>query len=285
MFGFGKKQVAGDGALAVQSSGNVTIINNLGKSESEIREMCEQFVSENFPKLRQEARIAAEEAARNFGERIISQVSENFDNIVLEKLRHPDVQATINDAVLATARRGENASPNILSKLIVERLSKNTTSFTDIVLSEAVKVVPLLTPEQIAYISFVHFVQSVKFTVVYFSSLETIAKNVEQVISSGYNLSIAQQRHIEYTGACSIINIVSSDHFESQLNSYREFGIENGDEFKDKLDRQAPTLKKILVQANLDNLSRCSLTSVGQAIAITNLSQKLGKMDYSIWLK
>ncbi|WP_333987618.1 hypothetical protein, partial [Burkholderia orbicola] len=46
-----------------------------------------------------------------------------------------------------------------------------------------------------------------------------------------------------------------------------------------------PSYLLLLDQFTKENLFTINLTSVGQAIAIANLSAILGKLDYSIWLK
>jgi hypothetical protein len=55
--------------------------------------------------------------------------------------------------------------------------------------------------------------------------------------------------------------------------------------FKSTLQSQAPSFYALLEQAHKENVFAINLTSVGQAIAIANISNYLGKMDYGIWLK
>lgn len=47
----------------------------------------------------------------------------------------------------------------------------------------------------------------------------------------------------------------------------------------------APSYLKLLEQFTTDKLFAISLTSVGQAIALANISNFIGKLDYTIWLK
>jgi hypothetical protein len=47
----------------------------------------------------------------------------------------------------------------------------------------------------------------------------------------------------------------------------------------------APSYLKLLEQFRSDNLFAVNLTSVGQAIALANISNFIGKLDYTIWLK
>ena len=208
-------------------------------------------------------------------------------SIALEKFSEPDVQAAINDAVLASARKGIAANPLVLSTLISERVAKDSNEYKDIVLSEAVQVVPRLTAAQIGTISFVHFVRSVIIQrLPNVAALERFGQIAMQFSSPGFGLSNSQKQHIQYSGAASVNNLLGGDIYDAYAKqAYTYLGFTDGTLLKNALVAQAPSFSRLLDQFTADNLWEIQLTSVGQAIAIANISNFLGKLDYAIWLK
>jgi hypothetical protein len=284
MLGDKQEQSADAGATAIQAGRDV---HYHGLSVPEVKELCVLFLRNNFPELREEARRTAEEHVRAFAQTLEQKLVNDAASIVLEKFREPDVQAAINDAVQASARKGQAANPTILSTLISERVAKATNDYKDIVVSEAVQVVPRLTPAQIGLLSFVHFVASV--TVQNMSSaaaLEPYGQTALQFSLLGFGLSDSQKQHIQYAGAASVNNLLGGDIYDGLAKGgYAYLGFADGATFKAALATQAPSFSKLLDQFNSDNLFAVQLTSVGQAIAIASISNYFGKLDYTIWLK
>lgn len=277
-------QAAAAGAVAIQAGRDV---NYHGLSVAEVRELCALFLRNNFPELREEARRAAEQHVRDFASALEQKLVSEAASIMLDKFREPDVQAAVNDAVQASARKGSAANPHVLTSLIAERVSKQSTDYKDIVLSEAVTVVPRLTAAHIALISFHHFVTSVTVNgLPSVAGLEVYARPILHATRAGFDLSISQKQHIQYAGACSINSILGGDIYDAvRTSGYAYFGYASAADFKEALSKQAPSYVALLDQFSKENLFTINLTSVGQAIAVANLSTILGKLDYSIWLK
>lgn len=284
MLGDKQEQSADTGSIAIQAGRDV---HYHGLSVTEVRDLCVLFLRNNFPELREEARRTAEEHVKSFANTLEQKLVNDAASIVLEKFREPDVQAAINDAVQASARKGPAANPAILSTLISERVAKNTNDYKDIVLSEAVQVVPRLTGPQVALMSFVHFVMSViiqKMPNV--AALEGVGQVALRFSSPGFGLSESQKQHIQYAGAASVNNLLGGDIYDAYAKqAYAYLGFVDGASLKTALATQAPSFAKLLDQFASDNLWTVQLTSVGQAIAIANISNFLGKLDYTIWLK
>ena len=291
MMGDAQQQQVGSESTAIQAQGNVTnmaVTNNYGLSATEVKELCLQVFLDNFPVLRQEAITAARNNVQEFAASLEAKIIEKSKEIDLSHFADPDVQAAINDAVQANARKGEKANPSVLVDLITERVSFSTSEYKNIVISEAVTVVPKLTKEQIAYLSFIHYMTNTTLErLSHVSGLERWSRDVLSVVSAGFDLSHSQKRHIEYAGACSILSMMRVDIYKGWMDQkYKYLKYIDLEKFKNDLAAYSPS-SKILLDA-FDKESEdgeVTLTSVGQAIAIANLSRKLGKIDYSIWLK
>lgn len=283
MLGDKQQQTTESGSTALQAGRDINVI---GLSVSEVRELCALFLRDNFPQLQAEAKRVAEEQVKAFASGLEARLATDAASIAFEKFCEPDVQAAINDAVQASARRGEAANPDILSSLISERVSKNSSEYKDIVISEAVHVVPRLTGKQIALLSFVHMVRSMVIQgLPHINGLERFGRIALDFSNPGFGLSESQTQHLQYAGAASVNNIMGGDVFATSNEEYKYLGFADADAFKAALTTGAPSYLRLLEQFNTDNLFAVNLTSVGQAIALAHISKFLGKLDYSIWLK
>ncbi|WP_283597589.1 LPO_1073/Vpar_1526 family protein [Photobacterium phosphoreum] len=287
MFGDKQKQNVEAEGIAIQAGQNVTLTQNNGMSFSEVKELCLLFLRDNFPALREEAIKAAEDNVRSFSEKLESKIVESSQNIVLEKFKDPDVQATINDAVQACARKGERANTEILTNLITKRVSSNSNDFLNIVLSEAVLVAPKLTKQQISYLSLIHYLTSCSINgVVHISAIEPMSINVFTAVVSGFGVSESQKQHLQYAGACSIVRMSRVNIYDGWMNSsYKSLGYTDLNKFKSDIIGFCPFTERLLNEFDKDSYSgEISLTSVGQAIAIANLATMAKGMDYSTWI-
>ena len=285
-----QEQKVGSDSTAIQAGGDVTITQNKGLSVAEVKELCLLFLRENFPILREEARKEAKSNVQKFAVSLESKIIERSEDILFEKFADPDVQAAINDAVQANARKGEKSNPSILVDLIIERTSSTTDDFRDIVLSEAITVVSKLTKPQISYLSFIQYMRNMRVKDLnHISLLEPRSKAILLAVSESFNLSNSQKQYIQYTGACSILSVVGVgvNIYDVWMNRhYKYMKYTDIEKFKSDLTSLSPSSKTLLDVFDEDNKnSVITLTSVGQAIAIANLSTIVGKIDYSIWLK
>lgn len=286
MLGKNQDQNVAKNSTAIQATGDVTVNNGL--SVAEVKELCLLFLRDNFPALREEALREAEVNVRAFAQELENKIAQNAQFIPLDNFKDPDVQAAINDAVQASARRGKKANTNVLVDLITERASVSDNDFKDIVLSEAVLVVPKLTKEQISYLSFIHYmIHCGRTGVQHISQLEHSSMMALNAVSAGFNLSDSQKRHIQFAGTCSIASMMHVDIYDGWINSlYKGLGYTDKEKFKSDVAQFSPSTKRLLEEFDKDSKGgQVNLTSVGQAIAIANLSKSIGRLDYSIWIK
>ncbi|WP_155640921.1 LPO_1073/Vpar_1526 family protein [Burkholderia pseudomultivorans] len=283
MFGEKQNQSVGAGAVALQSQGDINIA---GASPEHVNQMVRLFLEYNFPRVREEARQAAEEHVNKLGETLKATLVASASKIEPSKLANPDVQATINAAVQASARRGDDAHPELLCSLIVERISSGDTEFKDIVISEAVSVVGRLTHAQIGYLSLAMFVTSMTLSgATSIADMEPYAQAAYMACGAGFALSQSQRMYLAYVGAGSHNAFSGGDIYEKVMTQkYPNLGYTDAAEFKKAVEAGAPTLGRLFDAFSAANGFSLTLTSVGHAIAIANLSRYLGPLDYSIWL-
>lgn len=265
-----QEQNATGGAVAIQARGSVTIN---GMSFNEVRELCQLLYRDNFPILREEARQVAEEHVKQFASQLESRLINNLASLVVDKFRDPDVQATINDAVQASARKGAAANPDILTNLILKKVSTDHNSFKDIVFAEAVKVTPKLTREHIAFLAFVLIMQLYVFDGDSWEKIELRYLLVEHLAAPGFGISETQRQHIHYSGAASVAgrNTVRPEYnmFEAMEMKYQKNGLHS---FRSVMFEKVPTLVKLINEYKKVQGDSVALTSIGIAIVGAYLS-------------
>ena len=156
-------QNVSDNSMAVMAARDASVTFH-GLQMREVKELVFLYLDQNFPRLRQ---VAAEESRRcvdEFGDKLIdhlsSRVGEEFDN----RLKSPSVQASINDAVMCAARKAGSVDIDVLSGLVSEKVSVEEESDSDLVLSEAIKVMDKIGLNYIRFVSFVYFVRNTEFS-------------------------------------------------------------------------------------------------------------------------
>lgn len=280
-----QQQIAEGGSVAIQAARDVVIQS--GPSIADVTGLCDFLWKSNFPVLQEEARRVAEENVKAFASQLNKQIEALQSVIDANKFADPDVQATINDAVKASARKGEAANPLLLASLITERVSTTTDDYMGIVFSEAVQVVSRLTHAQIALLSMVILVTHMSFEkLTSLEQLETWGKIALTFSEPAFGLSDAQKRHIHYAGAAMVLGkssvYAASDLYEAKGITYA--ALCDGAPFRAAVHERAPSYAKILDQYIADKLAMVTLNSVGQAIALANISRYFGRLDYGIWL-
>ncbi|WP_418132532.1 LPO_1073/Vpar_1526 family protein [Variovorax sp. 375MFSha3.1] len=285
MFGKSQGQVVAANSTALQAARD---INVHGLSLADVETAFKFFFENNFPRLQEEARIQAEKYVRQFAETLARDLDSSAQNVLIAKFGDPDVQAAMVDAVNACARKGSAANTNVLSGLIVQRMAAANSSFLDIVLSEAVTVVPKLTGEQIGFLALVHSRNNVRVEVPTWNSLQTLAMMALPTVRLGAKLGESQKLHLIYAGAMSRkpIRLHADDPFAAPYSELRShFAAAELKDFKSQALSEAPAYCELMGLWHEAAGSDFDLTSVGIAIACAVLAPGFkGSMDYSIWL-
>jgi hypothetical protein len=146
----------------LQIAGNVEINHQYGLPAHELRELAKIFMRENFPVLREEAIAAAQDNVEIFLRQFEEKIAQNPGRIDPNRFKDPDIQSSLNDAVLETAKKGIRNNSDLLLELVTERLSIGTDDYVSLVISEAIKIVPRLAPEHIGFLTLALFLTSTK---------------------------------------------------------------------------------------------------------------------------
>ena len=207
-----QKQETGEGGTSLQAGNDIKVIQNVGLQFSEVKEIFHLLLSENFPKLREISSQTASQNIENYLAKFEAKFAQNFDRIDVEKIKDHDDQFSFNEVVEASARKGDKVDSDVLSELIIERISKKSNDFISIVSSEAIKIVPKLTAEHISFLSLVHYLSSITHKgLTDLSQLEQPAVMIISITSNSFNLSRSNKQYLQFTGALTSLQFVSND--------------------------------------------------------------------------
>lgn len=114
-------QKVGDGSTAIQAGNDVVI----GNTTSEIVTICELVVASKMSSLKEEAMMVAMERAQEFGTKVAMNIASNLDEKIENKLKDPDIQYAISQAVVQVATKGINEKNDLLQELIISKINND----------------------------------------------------------------------------------------------------------------------------------------------------------------
>jgi hypothetical protein len=256
--------------------GHLTINNTTGISVADVKDECLLLFNENFPRLREEAIAAARSNVDKLIPLMEKNIRSNIERIDLGRLADPDILASLNDAVQATARKGAALDLDLLSELVVTRLRTDSSDFLSVVAEEAIRVLPRLTSSQLAFLA-LSIGLSVRRTdppITSTSELEENGKVLLPFVQKGFKLSKSEKLHMISLGVA-INQIYAYEGKWATLASKFAFlsAVHNPEQI---VRAEAPTYSLILDQYK--DVERLELTAVGRFLGCILIARA-----FSIW--
>lgn len=140
------KQEGGDGSTNLQAG----VINNhyYGMSNSQVKELFMELFNDNFIRLRKEAAIIAQRRAEEITEAFLAQLIEKSPEVIQE-LSQPGMQDALFNAQKEYAKSGDKNLGDLLVDLLIERASTPQRNMMQIVLDEALRIIPKMTEQHL----------------------------------------------------------------------------------------------------------------------------------------
>ncbi|HZH60696.1 MAG TPA: LPO_1073/Vpar_1526 family protein [Metabacillus sp.] len=270
-----QNQRVGDNSNSLQVGGDMYV--SQGIQYSQIKEIAMDVFKSNFYDLGEEAaKIAkrrAEEAVSDFIDKLKKDAPESIKN-----MSDPDVQYSLFEVQKSYARLGDKEMSELLSDVLVKRISSQDESFLKLVLNESLTIIPKLTAKQIDILALIFFVRYVNFSQEI--PLEIYWNNINGVIqSTDIPENDVFYQHLQYSG-CLSISIGSASFNDIMKHKFPKGENEISASINSR--SEIITLKRKWDKTKLCN---STLTSVGIAIAISHLKRKTGiELDYRIWI-
>lgn len=269
----------------LQVAGNVEVNNRYGLSVSEVRELTQIFMRENFPVLRAEAVAAAQINVDAFLRQFEEKLAQHIGKIDPNKFKDPDVQSSLNDAVMEAGKKGARSNSELLAELVTERVSTGNSDYVSLVISEAIKVVSKLTPEQIGFLTLALFLTSTKVAdAKSLDALIPLATIVLQASQNSFGLSESKKSHLEFAGCAKVIQFMSNSAYVIWKSNYEFLKDVPDDELKRMIEQKYPVLDQLAQAFDQNQMGQITLTSVGKAIALADLAKRFPGIAYGNWL-
>jgi hypothetical protein len=275
----------GDNSTVNQAGGDlsVTTTNNYGLSYSDAKGIAMDVFNSNFIELGIDVeKLINERANRIITEYLDRLVEEDPD--LIQKTNSPDIRYGIYEAQKNYARFGNEDMGNLLVDLLIERTKSEDETLTTLVLNETLNIIPKITNKQIKMLTLIFVIRylnfnpglNIPFILYYFEYVRHISDNLPS-----YKNDI-DFIHLEYSGCLSIS--IGSVSFESIMKNKNLLDASNEEDYKNLLlnNQFFKDLENIWDNTQMKN---CSLSTVGIAIALTNLNRyRKDKLPIDKWM-
>lgn len=275
------KQEVAKNALAVQAGRDV----NVGMSFTEVERVFTILFENNFPKLQEIAARTAEENVTKFVGKLKEDFVRNSEKIDMSKIAEPDVQYMFNDIMKSNARKGEKANPEILSALVVQRISTDSNDMLSLTCGEAMDIVPKLNTEHISFLAFHQMMYKV-FNLAYtkYTEFEEWGQLIMKVSNNIFELSDINIKYLEYLGVLSKDYVVQNQFYKGTLKAYPFLNDVAYNVMDNEFKVNAPTFYNLIKYCENNFLSQIQLTPIGQLIALVNIKKVIPTIDYKVWI-
>lgn len=187
-----------------QGNSNVIIQYN-GLSSEEVRNIALDIFKANFYELSENAAKTAYDRIELFTEKTVKRFFEEIPNIK-DKLQEPSVQSSIYNTQKEVAKTGDINLEDRLLDLLITRIKSEERSLQQIVLDEAIMVLPKLTDDQIKFITLIFSAIQLNHNI---TSLENFNILLKHKILAFYPTQIVNHsfyNHLKYSGCCTILS-------------------------------------------------------------------------------
>lgn len=279
------KQTVDAGNDAVIYQANEGIIVNEGLTLEQVRTVSLDVFKANFYDLGEDVRQIANRRAEEITNEYLKKL-QTEDEKLIEKTVDPDIRYNLFEAQKAYARFGDKEMSKLLVDVLVQR-TKEEGSFPRIVLNEALTVIPKLTKLQIDILTLLYLVETVSYINPAYKTISTFYEDLMAPFLEDRLLPDNEYfyLHLQSCGCLAII-----------LGSKRNLSEAFHKKFKGKYPDLETINQEIRNTPKLDAFekswsgksvfSRCTLSSVGLAIGLTNFNSTIGskfKMDTFIF--
>lgn len=255
-------------------------IIQLGPSKDEITALCRDLMADNFTKLRDEALQNVNDRVDDFIT-VFLPIVDIKSSLHVKNLKNPSMQNAIYLAQRAYVLNGE-LNQAYLIELLQEKLNTKDNELKQILLSEAIDKLGLITSNQIEAL---RILLEMTFMRPKNSDLERVISYYEEVINDLKLLSITNMdiAHLLYTGCVFSygVGVTAFSGFLGTAIESNNIKLNDDNDYESYINEN-PRLIEMAIIWNNHPLSHLSLNSVGRIIALSqwNLKNKDNKFDY-----
>jgi len=219
------------GADAIGAQGGRDAIINVGLCVEEVRSVATMVIRDDFLRMLDTARDVAEARARKVLEEYLERIQREFPD-ALQYAKDPDAMYVLYAAQKAAARTDDADLHEVLVELLVDRSKQDQRSLTQLVLNEAIEVVPRITTSQINVLTLAVIFQRLTFSGV--ATFNMFLQSMDIFLSPFLDdlpNSPASINHLVYAGcgAMTTHKTLLADAIVSQYPGVFSFGTSEAD--------------------------------------------------------
>lgn len=193
-----------NGAQIGTNSGIVVLQQGMNYNQTE--DLCRLIVRDEIAKYREEALAEATKRNDELFDKFVQKLEEKGmnDTQALNEFRTPAMQYDYLEAQKAYIKAGTPELLELLSNILVKRISESERSLLQISLGEAIQVTPKLIPSQIASLALIFVVKYTRReTVISYETFADFLKDtIIPIFRSGVSQKFSEFQHLSFTGCC-----------------------------------------------------------------------------------
>lgn len=194
-----QKQESGDNSSNIQVNGNVTC----GITYSEARQIALDIFNANCQKMTKEAVRISEMRANEIVNDFTKKLFEDCPNLSY-RLQDPSIQYSTFSVIKNYVKTGDVDLKNRLLGLLINRMGAEDRSMEQIVLDEAIELLPKLTKDQVDILSLLLSAIYLNHNI---NNLDKFKDFINNKIVAFYPVHTSESlySHLQYTGCCTIL--------------------------------------------------------------------------------
>lgn len=247
-----------------------SMIMQYGLGYSDTKALCYDIVRDELTKYHAEALVEAQKRNDELFEKVVQKLDEKKmnDSQALIEFKNPVMQIDYLEAQKAYMKVGTSELSELLSNILVKRISESSRSLLQISLGEAIHVAPKLIQSQIASLALTFIIKHTRRITV--NSHATFAAFIKDTIipifCSGVSKKDSEFQHLSFTG-CSQQSVWSNnmiDYFKSNYAGLFMRGISKSDIPKDENDNNLNDIYPDLFIRCLNNTEMFQINAISK---------------------
>jgi len=279
-----QKQEGGDSSQNIQINGNVTS----GITYTEARQIALDVFNANCQTLMREAAHTSEVRANEIVDEFIKKLYEEHPELS-HRLQEPSIQYSTFSVIKNYVKTGDSELKEQLLRVLLQRMEAKDRSIKQIVLDEAIEILPKLTQDQINILSLILSAVYLNHRVQNLQSFNDFINNQLMVFYPNQR-SGSSYTHLQYTGCCTLLSEGATYKPFPEIIKNRYSGLFSkgfslevlNDYFSVEVDRITPIVttcqqNRSLLQINAMN--DLVLQNIVKANHIDDLANKISKFN------
>lgn len=195
-----QKQQGGDGSQNIQVNGNITC----GITYSEARQIALDVFNANCQKFILEAERISENRAKLIVDDFIKKLFEEHPELS-HRLQEPSIQYSTYSVIKNYVKTGDEDLKERLLEMLIHRMSAKDRSIEQIVMDEAIEVLPKLTQDQVNILSLILSAVYLHHNILNLDVFQDYINNKLMIFYPNHKSDFIYN-HLQYTGCCTLLS-------------------------------------------------------------------------------